>query len=119
MSLALLLDEDTQAKRLASLLLAAGHQVLTINAADLAGTPDDAVLEFARRQNRALLTRNCSDFLDLHRQNSDHAGILAIYQDADLAKNMSYSKIVNAIAQFQSAQLPLRGQFVVLNQWNF
>lgn len=119
MSLALLLDEDSQAKYLVRLLKGAGHNVLTINEADIAGFPDDKVLAYARKYNRILLTRNCDDFQALHQANPNHPGILAIYQDAEPAKNMSYQAIVDTIGNLEAAGLALVNQFVVLNQWKF
>jgi predicted nuclease of predicted toxin-antitoxin system len=89
LSLSLLLDEDSQAKLLSKLLQTAGHDVLTVNDAEIAGFPDEQVLNYARQHNRILLTRNCSDFQILHHMNPTHPGILAIYQNAEVSKNMS------------------------------
>jgi predicted nuclease of predicted toxin-antitoxin system len=119
LSLALLLDEDSQAKYLVSLLRAAEHDVLTINEIKLTGTSDDEVLKCARQQRRILLTRNCSDFYELHQTTTEHFGILAVYQDADPTKNMSYQAIVNAIANLEFSGLELTGRFIALNQWNY
>lgn len=115
----MLLDEDSQAKYLVNLLRAAGHDVVTVNAIDLMNRPDSVVLDFSRRDERVLLTRNCDDFQELHQLNPAHSGILAIYQDSDPAKNMSYQGIVKAIANLESAGHTLQNQFVVLNQWNY
>lgn len=119
MSLALLLDEDSQAKYLVNLLNAAGHDILTINEAGMAGSLDEEVLAYAHQQNRILLTRNCDDFLALHQSDLTHAGILTVYQDAEPGKNMSYQAIVQAIHNLELAELALANQFIVLNQWNF
>ncbi|MGG6239959.1 DUF5615 family PIN-like protein [Nodosilinea sp. AN01ver1] len=119
MSLALLLDEDSQAKYLISLLKAAGHDVQTINEAGIGGVSDDAVLDYATQQSRVLLTRNCSDFLDLHQVPFAHSGILAVYQDAEPAKNMSYRAIATAIGNLETSGVPIANQFIVLNQWNY
>ena len=119
MSLTLLLDEDSQAKQLVQQLQAAKHDVLTINEIDMVGAPDSDVMAFAQLQNRVVLTRNCSDFYELHRNMPNHCGILAIYQDADPRKNMSYQGIVKAISNLEVSALPLIGQFIVLNQWNY
>lgn len=62
MSLRLLIDEDTQAKRLVNLLRSANHDVLTAAEALLNGQPDNLVLDYARGDNRTLLTFNCLDF---------------------------------------------------------
>ena len=85
----------------------------------MVGASDDAVLLYAQQHNRVLLTRNCSDFYDLHQITSNHPGILAIYQDADLDKNMSYPAIVTAIANVEASGLKLISQIIVLNQWSY
>lgn len=119
MSLRLLVDEDTQARRLVEMLQAEGYDVLTINEAGMTSVSDTVVMEIARTQQRVLLTRNCDDFLALHETNSDHSGILAIYQDADPTKSMSYTAIVKAIANLERTGLSLKGLFIVLNQYNW
>jgi uncharacterized protein with PIN domain len=119
LSLQLLLDEDSQAKYLVSLLRAVGHDVITVNEAGLGGRPDANVLDYARQQARVLLTRNCDDFEELHQAKPTHPGILAVYQNPDLAKNMSYQSIVGAISNLEVAGYALDNQFVILNQWNY
>lgn len=121
MSLRLLVDEDTQARLLVERLRAAGHDVQTATEADLIGQPDPQVLAHARREGRLLLTRNGADFLQLHRVDATHPGILAVYQDADPAKNMSYADIVNAIAHLegtaQATEWQMTGELIILNHW--
>jgi uncharacterized protein YejL (UPF0352 family) len=53
---------------------------------------------------------------ELHQTNSVHLGILAVYQDMDTAKNMSYLVIANAVDNLVATNLELAGQFIVLNQ---
>jgi hypothetical protein len=50
-----------------------------------------------------LLTRNCDDFEQLHQVKPTHPGILAVYQDPNLSKNMSYQLIVRAIPNLETA----------------
>ncbi len=119
MSLSLIVDEDTQANRLVEMLRSHGHDVLTVNEAGISGLPDVVVMETARSQQRVLLTRNCNDFLELHEANSNHSGVLAIYQNSDFTKSMSYASIVQAITNLEGTGLPLKGQFIVLNQYNW
>jgi hypothetical protein len=76
-------------------------------------------LNFARSRQRVLLTRNCDDFFILHEADPAHSGILAVYQDAAPKKAMNYAAIVRAIANLESTGLPLSGQFIVLNQYNW
>ncbi len=115
----MLLDEDSQAKYLVNLLQVAGHDVMTVNTANLMHCPDLLVLDFARQNDRVLLTRNCDDFQELHQINSVHSGILAVYQDAEMSKNMNYQQIVKAIANLESIEYALENQFIILNQWNY
>lgn len=118
-SLRMLLDEDSQAKYLVNLLEAAGHNVVTVNVAGLMNRSDSNVLDYARQDERILLTRNCNDFQELHQANSVHPGILAVYQGSDPSKNMSYQEIVKAIANLELVDYSLNNQFVILNQWKY
>lgn len=62
-----------------------GYDVLTMLQMELAGQaiPDDQVLALSTSLNRCLLTLNRKDFIKLHRQQPDHAGILICTFDAD------------------------------------
>ena len=66
-------------------LIELGHDVLTVQAAGNANTgiPDEDVLAFATQQNRSVLTLSRRDFIQLHRQNSDHSGIIVCTDDSD------------------------------------
>jgi predicted nuclease of predicted toxin-antitoxin system len=117
LSLRLLIDEDSQAKRLVKLLRSANHDVLTAAEAGLNGQPDNVVLDYAIHKNRTLLTFNCRDFQKLHSINSNHSGILAVYRDAQFSKNMDFQTIVKAIANIEASGISLTNQFISLNQW--
>ncbi len=119
MSLRLLIDEDSQDKRLVKFLREAGHDVITANEAGLMSQPDPVVLSYASNNNRILLTLNCRDFQALHSANPNHPGILAVYQDANPSKKMSFKAIVKALANLEAANVPLANQFISLNSWNY
>jgi predicted nuclease of predicted toxin-antitoxin system len=119
LSLNLLIDEDSLAKHLVNLLRQAGHDVITVQDINFMGKPDSVVLDYARENQRILLTRNCDDFHNLHQANSHHSGILSIYQAADFSKNMSYAAIVKAITNLEDYNYDLNNQFIILNQWNY
>lgn len=119
MSLRLLMDEDSQDRRLVKLLQEAGHDVITANEAGLMSQPDSRVFRYACSTNRVLLTLNCRDFEALHEVNPNHSGILAVYQDVNPLKKMSFKAIVKAIANLEAASVPLASQFIPLNQWNY
>lgn len=75
-----------------------GHDVLTSLQAGNAnqGIPDEEVLEFARSENRILLTFNRRHFIRLHQQNPAHPGIIVCTEDNDqsaLAKRIHDSVI--------------------------
>jgi hypothetical protein len=93
-------------------LRALGHDVLTTQEAGNAdrGVPDDAVLAFATERARAVLTLNRRDFIRLHRQRSDHAGIIVCTQDADVEGQAE--RIDQAIAGCG----PLPGQLLRVNR---
>ena len=86
MSLRLLIDEDSQAKRLVSLLRQGGHNVVTVNEAGLMGQSDPVVLNYASNNNRILLTFNCRDFQTLH-LTPEHLEILAVYRDVRFVRS--------------------------------
>ena len=113
----LLLDEDSQARRLVELLRARGHDVLTVGNSDQAGASDSAVLKLAASTDRILLTRNCADYLALHEQGAAHSGILCVYQDSNPAKTMSYENIACALTNLGHSEIRLEGVFLALNAW--
>ncbi len=119
MSLKLLIDEDSQAKKLVKLLKQASHNVVIVNDIGLTGKPDSLVLDFARQEDRIVLTHNCYDFELLHQENPSHPGILAVYRDKNSSKNMNFKEIVKAISNLESSLIPLRNQFITLNYWNY
>jgi hypothetical protein len=65
-----------------------GHDVLTVRAAGYAeqAWPDPEVLAFATRAGRAVVTLNRKDFLRLHREVPQHAGIVVCTFDIDFAR---------------------------------
>jgi predicted nuclease of predicted toxin-antitoxin system len=89
-------------------LRALGHDVLTVQEAGNAnrGISDDAVLAFATTQNRAVLTLNRRDFIRLHKQSTDHAGIIVCKDDRD--KQQLAERINRAI----QAEVPLKDKLV-------
>ncbi|WP_437730757.1 DUF5615 family PIN-like protein [Sorangium sp. So ce1335] len=93
-------------------LRALGHDVLTTQEAGNAGQaiPDEMVLEFATRAERAVLTLNRRDFIRRHRQRADHAGIVVCAEDPDTDRQIA--RIHDAIAPLPS----LAGQLVRVNR---
>jgi hypothetical protein len=67
------------------LLREMGHDVLTSFEAGNANQriPDEEVLQFAISQNRILLTLNRRDFIQIHKLNPIHTGIIVCTEDID------------------------------------
>lgn len=95
-------------RQVSELLMAMGHDVLTVQTAGNAnlGISDEAVLAFAISDNRAVLTLNRQDFIRLHRANSEHAGIVVSTNDPDRAQ------MATRISQAITAEEPLYGKLV-------
>jgi predicted nuclease of predicted toxin-antitoxin system len=119
LSLQLDLDDCAYAKQLATLLRAAGHRVVTPADAGTSGMADDVHLQYAAQHGLILVTRDCDDFAVLHPTSSAHAGIVAIYQDNDPDRDMTYGEIVRALANMENAGLVFAGEFHVLNAWRY
>lgn len=95
-------------RQVSELLMAMGHDVLTVQAAGNAnlGIPDEAVLAFAISDNRAVLTLNRQDFIRLHRANPEHGGIIVSTNDPDRIQ------MATRISQAIAAEEPLHGKLV-------
>lgn len=123
MSLRLLLDEDIQGRRLVQLLIEAGHNVLTVNDIGFVREKDPRVFEYARENNRILITHNCKDFQLLHEQNLnkglEHSGILGVYRYNNPLKDLSPEKIIKAIHNLETNSFECKNQFISLNTWNY
>jgi uncharacterized protein with PIN domain len=85
-----------------------GYDVLTVQEAGNANQAisDDAVLTFATQQNRAVLTLNRRDFIRLHQQGRNHAGIVVCKDDRDKIQ------LAERIDRAVQAELPLAGKLV-------
>lgn len=121
--LSLYLDDCSNSDLLADLLRQAGHHVTRPADSGLQGADDDEHLAYAAANGFAVITKNPSDFQNLHDVDPGHAGILAVYQDNDPLRDMSDAEIVKAIANLQAAaQLggePIAGRFHSLNDWRY
>ena len=119
MSLRLYLDDCAFSHRLRRLLQEAGHEVETPFdvTPPLVGADDATHLAHAKAAERTLLTFNPRDFKALHDQKFGHSGILALYQDNDPTRDMSYRDIVGAIANLEQSVPQIVGGFWTLNAY--
>ena len=83
-----------------------GHDILTSADAGNANQriPDEDVLLFAISQDRILLTLNRRDFIQLHRLNSIHSGIVICTEDNDFIgfANRIHSVLEENVGQFEN-----------------
>lgn len=89
-----------------------GHDVVTVEDVGRAGQgwPDADLLEFARVQNRVVVTLNRRDFLQLHRRQPDHAGMILCTSDLD------FDGQGKRIADALSANPDLKGLAIRVNR---
>ena len=89
-----------------------GHDVQTTHEAGKSdqSIPDEAVLEFACTENRAVLTPNRKHFMRLHRKGVDHQGIIVCTYDPNFIAQASR---VDAVIQEQGA---LGGKLLRINR---
>ncbi|MHB8970334.1 MAG: DUF5615 family PIN-like protein [Pirellulaceae bacterium] len=89
-----------------------GHDVLTMLDTDTADkrTTDADVLQFARSEDRAVLTLNRKHFIRLHQQQPDHAGIVVCTVDAQFAQQAL--RIHSALEKIAD----VRGQLIRVNR---
>jgi predicted nuclease of predicted toxin-antitoxin system len=121
MPLSLYLDDCADDDILAALLRRAGHPLHTPRSVGTSGVSDEEHLSYAARQGYTLLTKDPDDFLDLHllwrATGRSHSGILLIYEDKDVSKNMNRAQIVTAIEHLVVSGIPLANEIHTLNHW--
>lgn len=85
--------------KVAEYLRQMGHDVRTSHEAGKANQriPDEEVLAFATESGRILLTLNRRDFIVLHANSTQHAGIVVCTQNPDLLQQAE--QIHNAVAE--------------------
>jgi predicted nuclease of predicted toxin-antitoxin system len=118
LSLRLYLDDSIFAWRLHDILERDGNDVTTPLDAGLLGADDETHFAYARQHGLITMTSNPKDFAPLHLQHTVHPGIFAIYQDSD-PRDMSYGEMAQAIRNIVAANVPIAGQFHVLNMWRY
>jgi hypothetical protein len=89
-----------------------GLNVLTTMESGKAGQalPDEAVLAFARTEQRVLVTLNRKHFIRLHTLQPDHAGIVVCTFDLD------YAALAQRIHDALAAVPEMRGRLIRINR---
>jgi hypothetical protein len=125
-ALNLYLDDCSNSDLLAALLRQAGHTVVrpTDPNVNLDGEDDDVHFAYAVANDLTIITKNPADFLPFHETTKpNHPGILGVYQDNDVSRDMNDAEIVRAIANVEAAVETggeaIPGHFHVLNDWRY
>lgn len=89
-----------------------GYDVLTIQETgkDQQAFPDDELLKFATENKRAVLTFNRKHFIALHKESSDHAGIIVCTFDLD------FRGLAQRIHEQISTEKPLSEKLIRINR---
>lgn len=90
-----------------------GYDVLTSYDAGQAnqGIPDEDVLTYATEHNRVVITLNRQDFIQIHRSNTDHKGIIICKDDRN------YTGQIQALHTYLETQTSLTNRLIrVLKQ---
>ena len=113
------LDEDCQARALASALRQHGIDVLTTNEAGLGGVDDETQLREAARHDGVMVTNNIRDFVPLHSRwlsegRTAHAGIVVFGQ-----QEFSIGETVRRLAHLGRAlsASEMKNRLEWLNSW--
>lgn len=117
MPVKLYLDDNMAGRTLIGLLRENRFDVVTPTDAGLVGHDDRSHSVYARRHGFVLMTKNPSDFLELHMEDGTHPGIIGIYQDNDVRKDMNHREIVATLRRLVKEGFNFAGKFVVLNQY--
>jgi predicted nuclease of predicted toxin-antitoxin system len=89
-----------------------GYDVLTVKDAGNAnqGIPDDEVLAFATDRDRAVITQNRRDFIWLHNQGINHAGIIVC------SKNLDWDEFTTEIDRVICTKESIKGELLRVNR---
>ena len=89
-----------------------GHDVLTVKEVGKANLAisDLDVLMFATNQSRTVLTGNKRDYINLHRLNSEHSGIVVYSED------INFERLANRIHQAVIVERDLPGKLIRVNR---
>ena len=117
----LYLDDDTASPLLVRLLQKARHDVQVPADISLSGEDDAVHFRFAALGDRAIITGNYVDFLNLHhlvvQLQGHHAGVLVVRRDNDPKRDLTPAGVVKALRNLLAANVPLADQYIILNHW--
>ena len=106
------LDEDVR-PILADILRERGYDTISTLESKMIGSTDKAQMDFAIQEERAILTHNIKDFVQMHRVYQDkHYGII-------LSEQISLKELLRRILRFlaQTKSNKVKGQIIWLSKY--
>jgi len=119
LGLRLYLDDSASSRLLRTLLVAADHEVTIPAAVGLSSARDDIHFTYALQRGLVLITKNPEDFEVLYGPEKQHPGVLLVYRDNDVTRDMTDYEIVRAIGNVEASGLPIQGAIHTLNHWRY
>ncbi|MCX7969706.1 MAG: DUF5615 family PIN-like protein [Armatimonadetes bacterium] len=121
----LYLDDHFDGDYLIALLHREGFEVVSPRRVGTKGWNDEDHLKYCAQHGYAILTANAGDFRKLHQrwraEGRSHAGIIVVYYEHDVSKNMTLHEIARALKNLleacEKSGVPIVNEFIVLNQW--
>jgi len=114
----LLLDEDCGSHSLLAALRQAGHDVERVVDSETlgGGTTDVAVFDYAIATDRALITKNGVDFIEVAQRRDDvtFPGLLVLHYTRD-GSNLAVTSVVRAIANIEATYDSTRSLILDVN----
>lgn len=117
----LYLDDCAYNRTLGALLRTEGLAAVTPLEAGLVGADDDRHLEYAGQHGYVPLTKDTEDFPKWHAQwraqGKRHAGIVLIYEEGNVRKDMSLHETVQSLKNLFASGVQMENEMHILNQW--
>jgi predicted nuclease of predicted toxin-antitoxin system len=117
----IVIDGNMGSRRLSRLLQAAGHDVTLAVEVGLHEVSDARILTWSIGESRPVLTRNHSDFADLHdltiAAGGTRPGILVVRFDNDPRNNLTDRGFATAVKNLEASGMRVAGQLHILNHW--
>jgi len=117
--LRLYLDDSVTGRVLRRLLADAGYQFTLPADVGLDRAEDVRHAAYAMEHGLVLITKNPEHFRRLYAATDTHPGLLVIYRDNDVTRDMTDAEIVRALGNLITPGVPIRDQFHVLNHWRY
>ena len=119
MDLRLYLDDSITGRTLRRRLEDAGYQFTLPTDVGLDRADDASHATYAVQADCVLITMNPGHFQRIYARLEEHPGLLLVYRDNDVTRDMTEAEIVRAIGDLIGSGAPIRNQVYALNHWRY